>query len=88
LCWPDRPPSDRITGQPGTRGIKEHDMALFTDFHEDLKLPPGAIAQITEHTRTWRADQFGVRQIELDHDARGQVYCLRCSQQARPGRRP
>jgi hypothetical protein len=51
-------------------------MALFIDFHEDLKLAPGAIAQITEHTRTWRADQFGVRQVELDHDARGQVYCL------------
>jgi hypothetical protein len=46
LYPPDGPPSARITGQPGTRETREHDMALFTDFHEDLKLPPEAIAQI------------------------------------------
>jgi hypothetical protein len=40
-------------------------MALFMDFHEDLKLPTGATTQIAGHTRAWRAGQFGVRQVEL-----------------------
>jgi Protein of unknown function (DUF4242) len=51
-------------------------MARFMDFHEDLKLPPEAIEQIAEDTRNEKADQFGVRQIELYHNADGQVYCL------------
>jgi hypothetical protein len=51
-------------------------MALFMDFHDDLKLPAGDIAQIAEDTRAGRADQFGVRQVELYHNAEGQVYCL------------
>ena len=51
-------------------------MALFMDFHEDLKLPPEAIAQIGDDTRNARADEFGVRQVELYHNADGQVYCL------------
>jgi Protein of unknown function (DUF4242) len=51
-------------------------MAMFMDFHEDLKLPAEAIAQIAEDTRNGIADQFGVRQIELYHNAEGQVYCL------------
>jgi hypothetical protein len=51
-------------------------MARFMDFHEDLKLPPEAIEQIAEDTRNEKADQFGVRQIELYHNAEGQVYCL------------
>lgn len=51
-------------------------MARFMDFHEDLKLPPEAIAQIAEDARDEKADQFGVRQIELYHNAQGQVYCL------------
>jgi Protein of unknown function (DUF4242) len=51
-------------------------MARFMDFHEDLKLPTEAIAQIAEDTRNARADQFGVRQIELHHNAGGKVYCL------------
>jgi quinol monooxygenase YgiN len=51
-------------------------MALFMDFHEDLKLPAGAIAQIAEDTRQTRADQFGVGQVELHHDPGGKVYCL------------
>jgi hypothetical protein len=46
------------------------------DFHEDLKLPPEAIEQIAEDTRNEKADEFGVRQIELYHNAEGQVYCL------------
>ena len=40
-------------------------MARFMDFHEDLKLPAEAIAQIAGDTRNARADRFGVRQIEL-----------------------
>jgi Protein of unknown function (DUF4242) len=55
---------------------QEHDMALFMDFHEDLKLPAEAIAQIADDTRNARADQFGVRQVELYHNAGGVVYCL------------
>jgi hypothetical protein len=46
------------------------------DFHEDLKLPPEAIAQITEEARNEKADEFGVRQVELFHNPHGQVYCL------------
>jgi Protein of unknown function (DUF4242) len=51
-------------------------MARFMDYHQDLKLPPGAIAQIADDTRTQQADQFGVRQVELYHNADGRVYCL------------
>jgi hypothetical protein len=51
-------------------------MPRFMDFHEDLKLPAEAIAQITDDTRNERADEFGVRQVELYHNADGQVYCL------------
>ena len=51
-------------------------MPRFMDFHEDLKLPAEAVAQIAEDTRNGTADQFGVRQIELYHNADGQVYCL------------
>ena len=55
---------------------QEHAMALFIDFHENLKLPADAIAQIAEDTRAARADQFGVRQVELYHNLEGRVYCL------------
>ena len=51
-------------------------MPRFMDFHEDLKLPAEAIAQITDDTRNERADEFGVRQVELYHNSEGQVYCL------------
>ena len=51
-------------------------MATFMDFHEHLPLPAEAIAQITDDTRARRADEFGVRQVELFHNADGQVYCL------------
>ena len=50
-------------------------MALFMDFHEDLKLPAEAIAQIAEDARYARADRFGVRQVELYHNPDGTVYC-------------
>jgi Protein of unknown function (DUF4242) len=46
------------------------------DYHEDLKLPDEAIAQIADDSRQQRADEFGVRQIELYHNAQGNVYCL------------
>jgi len=46
------------------------------DYHGDLKLPAEAIAQIADETRDAKADQFGVRQIELYHNAQGNVYCL------------
>ena len=55
---------------------REHDMALFMDYHEDLKLPAHAIAQIAEGARHTRADRFGVRQVELYHNPDGKVYCL------------
>jgi uncharacterized protein DUF4242 len=51
-------------------------MPRFMDFHQDLKLPAEAIAQIADDTRYGRADRFGVRQIELYHNPDGQVYCL------------
>jgi hypothetical protein len=46
------------------------------DFHNDLKLPAEALAQIGEDTRHARADRFGVRQVELYHNRDGKVYCL------------
>ena len=60
---------------PPTRR-QEHDMALFMDYHEDLRLPAEAIAQIAEDARHARADRFGVRQVELYHNPDGTVYCL------------
>ena len=51
-------------------------MPQFMDFHADLKLPAEAIAQIAEDTRQVRADQFGVRRVELYHNPDGKVYCL------------
>ena len=51
-------------------------MPLFMDYHEDLKLPAEAIAQIADDTRNARADQFGVRQVELYHNSGGKVYFL------------
>ena len=51
-------------------------MARFMDFHEDLKLPAEALAQIAEDARHARADRFGVRQVELYHNPDGKVYGL------------
>jgi hypothetical protein len=48
----------------------------FMDFHEHLPLSGEGIAQIGDDARNERADQFGVRQVELYHNADGQVYCL------------
>jgi hypothetical protein len=51
-------------------------MPMFMDFHDDLKLPSEAVAQIAEGTRAGATDEFGVRQVELYHNADGKVYCL------------
>jgi hypothetical protein len=44
-------------------------MPRFMDYHDDLKLPQEAIDQIARETREGAADEFGVRQIELHHEA-------------------
>jgi hypothetical protein len=46
------------------------------DYHDNLKLPAEAVQQIAQETRDHAADQFGVRQVELYHNADGKVYCL------------
>jgi hypothetical protein len=51
-------------------------MPKFMDFHDDLKLPADAVKQITQDTKDGKADEFGVRQVELFHNADGKVYCL------------
>ena len=51
-------------------------MPQFMDFHDDLKLPDEAIQQITQDTKDGKADEFGVRQVELFHNSEGKVYCL------------
>lgn len=51
-------------------------MPRFMDYHQDLKLPAEAIDQIAGDTKAGAADQFGVRQLELYHNAEGHVYCL------------
>jgi hypothetical protein len=48
----------------------------FMDYHDDLKLPDETIQQITQETKDEKADEFGVRQIELFHNPDGKVYCL------------
>jgi hypothetical protein len=48
----------------------------FMDYHDDLKLPDEAVAQITRDAKDNKADEFGVRQVELFHNSDGKVYCL------------
>ena len=48
-------------------------MPRFMDFHDDLKLPQEAIDHIAQGTRDGATDEFGVRQIELYHNADGKV---------------
>src|SRR5262249_1553472 len=58
-------------------GVREgSDMPRFMDYHDDLKLPQEAIDQIAQGTRDGVTDEFGVRQVELFHNADGKVYCL------------
>ena len=49
---------------------------MFMDYHDDLKLPPEALAQISDDTKAGNRDPFGVRQVELYHNTDGKVYCL------------
>lgn len=51
-------------------------MPLFMDYHDNLKLPAEAVQQIAQETRDRAADQFGVRQVELYHNADSKAYCL------------
>ena len=51
-------------------------MPRFMDYHDDLQLPPEAIDQIAQGARDGATDEFGVRQVELYHNADGKVYCL------------
>ena len=53
-------------------------MARFMDFHEDLKLPAEAIAQIAEDTRNARADRFGVSSARRrqQRDSRGRALAV------------
>jgi hypothetical protein len=51
-------------------------MPKFMDYHDHLQLPAEAIEQITVDTKTAKADEFGVRQVELFHNPDGKVYCL------------
>jgi len=51
-------------------------MPQFMDYHDDLKLPAGAVEQIAQGARDGATDEFGVRQIELYYNADGKVYCL------------
>jgi len=55
---------------------EDSDVPRFIDYHDDLKLPDEAIAQIAQGTRDGAVDEFGVRQIELYHNVDGKVYCL------------
>jgi hypothetical protein len=56
--------------------LEENGMPQFMDFHDDLKLPAEAVNQITDDAKAKKADQFGVRQVELFHNPDGKVYCL------------
>jgi hypothetical protein len=51
-------------------------MPQFMDFHADLKLPPEAIEELRSAAEAQKYDEFGVRQVELYHNAEGHVYCL------------
>ena len=51
-------------------------MPIFMDVHDDLKLDDATIDMITTLTKDGVTDEFGVRQLELYHNAAGQVYCL------------
>lgn len=51
-------------------------MPHFMDYHPDLKLPGEAIVKLGEDTKAGVTDEYGVRQIELYHNADGKVYCL------------
>ena len=63
----------------------------FMYFHDELQLPQEAIDQIIRDTKGAKADEFGVRQVELFHNPDGKVYCLLeapDAEAAQPPRRP
>jgi hypothetical protein len=51
-------------------------MPTFMDYHDDLKLPEDVIKEIGKGASNGETDEFGVRQVELYHNADGKVYCL------------
>ena len=51
-------------------------MPRFMDVHDNMELAGETIAQITADARDHRADQFGVRQIELYPTTDGKLYCM------------
>jgi hypothetical protein len=51
-------------------------MPKFMDFHADLKLPPEAIRQFAETVRRGQYNEFGVRVLDVYHNAEGKVYCF------------
>lgn len=51
-------------------------MPTFMDVHDELLLPPEALAEIGRGAKAGEKDQFGVRQLELYHNPKGKVYCL------------
>jgi hypothetical protein len=56
--------------------LEDNAVPQFMDFHPELKLPQDAIDSIAEGAHAGTTDQFGVRQVELFHNADGKVYCL------------
>ena len=46
------------------------------DYHDDLQAAPRSHRGDRPGTRDGAIDEFGVRQIELYHNADGKVYCL------------
>ena len=65
-----------LRGQRGSAAEGEISVPKFMDFHDNLPLPQDVIDQIAEGTRTGAVDEFGVRQVELYHNADGKVFCL------------
>ncbi len=51
-------------------------MPKFVDVHADLKLPQDAIDKFTQEARDGVTDSFGVKQVELYHNAEGHVVCI------------
>lgn len=51
-------------------------MPTFMDAHEGLVLPPEAIEKFRQETRDQVVDAYGVKQVELFHNADGHVYCV------------
>jgi hypothetical protein len=70
----DRTASMQLTEPIASTGWSA--MPTYMDFHDHLPLPPEAIAEIAAGAKAGATDEFGVRQVELFHNADGKVYCL------------